>query len=473
MRFLISILILISFDCSAQTWYNMGNGLTMGSPCIAQSINSYQGKIIVNGYFETAGTASVNAIAQWDGYQWLPMGLGLWRMDAFLTSGARLIEYNNRLYSTGGFQGAGGSFIGDTPHLANGIARWDGSDWYPLTPGPQPSGINSACYGLQVYHNNLYLGGHFGNAFDSSGTITSKGIARWNDTVFSSVGQLGGNYPPWGYYAALDFCIYNDQLIAGGFFTTIDGMPFGTYNFVAAWNDTTWTTLGTGLNAPVYALTVYNGELYAGGEFTATGDGIPAKHIAKWNGIQWDSVGVGLNDTVMDMCVDTLYNKLYVGGKFTQTGNGSPAKYIAEWNGATWLEVGNGANDYVSCLYSIDSNLYIGGQFTQVGSVPSNHIAVWGNNPVGLDELNFKNKSIRLYPNPNTGSFIVDYKIDEKSSGELIFYDLTGRKLSTYPLSGGTNKMQIDEGKWDCGIYFYQVLLNNEVIESDKFTIVR
>jgi hypothetical protein len=36
------------------------------------------------------------------------------------------------------------------------------------------------------------------------------------------------------------------------------------------------------MNVIVYALCVHNGELYAGGEFTAAG-GVTAKHIARWN----------------------------------------------------------------------------------------------------------------------------------------------------------------------------------------------
>ncbi|MBN2227120.1 MAG: hypothetical protein JW763_07115 [candidate division Zixibacteria bacterium] len=51
-----------------------------------------------------------------------------------------------------------------------------------------------------------------------------------------------------------------------------------------------WSALGTGMNGIVGALTVYDGKLIAGGDFTLAG-GISASHIAAWNGSSWASLG--------------------------------------------------------------------------------------------------------------------------------------------------------------------------------------
>ncbi|MBK8982239.1 MAG: hypothetical protein IPM38_07930 [Ignavibacteria bacterium] len=53
-----------------------------------------------------------------------------------------------------------------------------------------------------------------------------------------------------------------------------------------------WSGLSTGMNDWVHALTVYNGELIVGGQFTSAG-GIPANYIAKWNGSSWSPLGAG------------------------------------------------------------------------------------------------------------------------------------------------------------------------------------
>ncbi|HEX7585125.1 MAG TPA: hypothetical protein VF373_10585, partial [Prolixibacteraceae bacterium] len=63
----------------------------------------------------------------------------------------------------------------------------------------------------------------------------------------------------------------------------------------------------------VYALASYNGELYAGESFVMAG-GNPANYIAKWNGSAWSPLGTGTNGTVNSLAV---YNsELYTGGLF-------------------------------------------------------------------------------------------------------------------------------------------------------------
>ena len=73
--------------------------------------------------------------------------------------------------------GAGGGFFNDPLHKAANIAKWDISDWFPMT---QPNdGVNNSCTALQTYRGNLYLGGFYGGSFDSSGVIGTQGISKW------------------------------------------------------------------------------------------------------------------------------------------------------------------------------------------------------------------------------------------------------------------------------------------------------
>src|SRR5438477_8623746 len=61
--------------------------------------------------------------------------------------------------------------------------------------------------------------------------------------------------------------VYNGQLIAGGDFLVADNSVH--VNHVARWDGASWQPLGSGLGPPlygtVYALAVYNGDLIAGG----------------------------------------------------------------------------------------------------------------------------------------------------------------------------------------------------------------
>jgi hypothetical protein len=75
--------------------------------------------------------------------------------------------------------------------------------------------------------------------------------------------------------------VYNGDLIAGGGFTTAGGTPA---NKIARWNGSTWAPLGSGVSgglSKVHALAVYNGELIAGGNFTIAGEHVSA-FWARW-----------------------------------------------------------------------------------------------------------------------------------------------------------------------------------------------
>ena len=58
------------------------------------------------------------------------------------------------------------------------------------------------------------------------------------------------------------------NVYAGGDFTTAGG---NAANYIAKWNGSAWSTLGSGMNGNVRALAVSGTNLYAGGYFTMAG----------------------------------------------------------------------------------------------------------------------------------------------------------------------------------------------------------
>ena len=85
--------------------------------------------------------------------------------------------------------------------------------------------------------------------------------------------------------------VSGSDVYAGGTFTSAGGNPA---NYVAKWNGSTWSPLGSGVSAvsfasyqvPVSSLAVSGSDVYAGGAFTTAGE-VPANRIAKWNGSNW------------------------------------------------------------------------------------------------------------------------------------------------------------------------------------------
>ena len=93
-------------------------------------------------------------------------------------------------------------------------------------------------------------------------------------------------------------------MYAGGAFTTVGGVPANT---IARWDGNSWSALGSGIDRSfpspyVNALAVLGSNVYAGGAFTTAG-GLPANYIAKWDGSNWSALGSGVNGSVSALAV--------------------------------------------------------------------------------------------------------------------------------------------------------------------------
>jgi trimeric autotransporter adhesin len=195
--------------------------------------------------------------------------------------------------------------------------------------------------------------------------------------------------------------VYDDgtgpALYAGGRFTHAGGQEV---NHIARWNPDTseWLPLGSGVDGEmdfprVDALTVFDGELIAGGVFTHAG-AQPASYIAAWNGESWSPLGDGIggiSPSVLSLAVfdDGTGPALYVGGNFSHTGDQQEVNHIAKWDGSSWSPLGEQFHEgfqgtSVRALTVFDDGtgpaLYAGGRFLRqmlMFDTPLNAIAKW------------------------------------------------------------------------------------------------
>jgi hypothetical protein len=234
--------------------------------------------LYAGGRFTSAGEGAANCIAKWDGSSWTALGSGMSGFG-FPTSVSALVVFDDgggpALYAGGLFSHAGGV-------AANFIAKWDGSSWAALGHGV--GGGFWEVWALTVFDDGggpaLYAGG----LFASAGGVAANCIAKWDGSSWTALssGVMGGD-PTF----VSGLTVFDDgggpALYAGGDFTSASGVAA---NFIAKWDGSSWATLGSGMNGPVWALTAFDdgsglAALYAGGFFGSAIDSGDS-YLAKW-----------------------------------------------------------------------------------------------------------------------------------------------------------------------------------------------
>jgi len=366
-------------------------------------VAAFGNDIIVVGSFTRAGQIEVDGLARWDGQAWHAVGHTSphpgYEFDGNVNAVA--VQGNN-IY-------VGGSFTTAVGVTANGIAKWDGSEWSALGTGINTEGHIST---IKINGSDVYIGG----VFTSAGGVDTYGVAKWDGSTWSGFGSDLFELD----IEAIEF--FGSDLYAGG------QTPYNISR-IKKWTGSRWSDVGDGLDGNVYALATDGDYLYAGGEFT--------DRIARWDGSAWSAVGGGvfhgifwdeleerwsLDSKVTSVIIDG--NDLYVSGWFEKVGgvningiakwNGSAwsgfeitncqmgeifladgklyaipdapggigdlndSPYLfAVWDGSRWSSLGNGLNGIVYALASGSDGVYAGGCFTNGGGIDLDYIGKW------------------------------------------------------------------------------------------------
>lgn len=132
--------------------------------------------------------------------------------------------------------------------------------------------------------------------------------------------------------------------VAGNFTDSTHFMMAVGNFYVAKWDGTTWSMLGTGANSlnangPISSICMdKNGNIYVAGNFRNASWNY---YVAKWDGTSWSDLGnLNANLFINSICVDDSLN-VYCGGNFTDAAGHA---YVAKWDNATssWTELGTG-----------------------------------------------------------------------------------------------------------------------------------
>jgi hypothetical protein len=365
---------------NGSSWSALGNGLSDGIE-YGQALTTFDdgagSKLFVGGGFHAAGDGFFENVARWDGATWSRLDPGtpahelLYPVNVFRT-------FDD---GTGPALYIGSDSYSSTAPLVpkHALVSWTGSVWTEL---PR---VEDKVRALEVFDDGsgpaLYVGGDF----SAAGGIITDHVARWDGASFAAVGAgLNGSVH--------SLRVFDDgtgpALYAGGEFTAAGGV---SANRIARWNGMSWSPLAAGIPGStsfadsVDALEAFGGELYAGGQFFAA-RGAPADGLAKWDGTAWSSIGTGVDGPVyaLESFDEGRGPALFAGGAFTQAGSAA-AWFVARWDGTSWSPLGEGVNvdrQGVLALEAFDDGtgpaLYVGGGFTDASGVAAaNNVARW------------------------------------------------------------------------------------------------
>ena len=295
---------------NGSSWSPMGSGFS--APVKALAV--HQGELYAGGEFTYSGLTPVSHIARWNGTAWQAVG------DGFDGDVLALATYNGQLVAGGGFRRSG---FNDRLY----IARWDGTFWRPIGE-TLDTGMNGGVLALTIFDGDLIAGG----AFNEAGGIPATCIARWNGVSWSPLGDGTGDGGDWVHC----LLVHEGLLIAAGDITD----SWGPGDGIAQWDGAAWAPLGTGIHSWVHALASYDGDVIAGGAIFTAG-GLQVSAIARWNGSEWSALGPGLETgddpqiyDYPDVYALTPFDgALFAGGVFNRAGP-TASSGIAAWRDA-------------------------------------------------------------------------------------------------------------------------------------------
>jgi hypothetical protein len=309
-------------------WHSIGAppiSSAAGASVAAIAVDRVTGKVYVGGNFiNGGGDPNADFLAVWDGASWKPF-------CAPITANVGALQIIGRtLYIGGDFaDGAGrpsadklvacdldtgtsSSTVADAAHEINGavsaltadsagrlyaggsfiainsipnadhVAMYDGT-WHAMQAGAVSGIVRS----IASDGTNVYIGS---DAVDIAGIARADHVAKWDGAAWSALGANAAATDGWLPATAFINAIATSgsNVFVAGSFLNADGHP--TADMVAGFNGFSWAPMGSNgagngaLGAPANAVTVFGGQVVAGGNFIAAGEDSRANYDARYPG---------------------------------------------------------------------------------------------------------------------------------------------------------------------------------------------
>jgi trimeric autotransporter adhesin len=293
-------------------WRSVGSGTSNGlyGGDDAGSVRAIEvsdsGEIYFGGTFLNAGTNLARMVVRWTGTEWQPLGGGVGRSSIGSVSSVKC--FGNDIYVTGGIVDIEGVFL---PAASRGLARWNGTNWFPVEIES-----NEGTNRLASFGTNLYLSGTL--RAQLVWNTSAVGIMKFNGNKWTMESGSGAD-PQAQFYS---IAVSGDKLHVSG------RVRFGQSQPLLEWDGEAWNTQGfvdgtMFTDFGIYDLQTVNGKTLATGPFRAAG-GEFTNGVAAFDGTNWMSYGAGLPTS--GTCLAIRGSEIFAG---TLAG-------VHQWDGSQW-----------------------------------------------------------------------------------------------------------------------------------------
>ncbi|WP_217278707.1 T9SS type A sorting domain-containing protein [Hymenobacter sp. BRD67] len=207
---------------------------------------------------------------------------------------------------------------------------------------------------------------------------------------------------------------------------------------IAKWNGTTWSVLGTGTNAQVHVLAAQGGYLYAGGDFSAVGDGSKVMNF----------FGRYTLTPTLTLLSPTSGP---VGTSLTITGTNLTAATSVSFNGTTVASASFTSSSATSIVLNVPTGATTGLVTVTTPSGTSNGL-LFTVTTVTATLAGAAPAVLRLYPNPAHGTATVQLPAGTPAT-TLVLCDALGCTRRRYPVAAGATEATLDVRGLAPGVY--------------------
>lgn len=314
----------------------------------------------------------------------------------------------------------------------NGVGRSTdyGNNW-------SAAGLNKWTNALLVNGNYVYAGCYYpipGGNTDRGVWISSNNGANWTHTSLN-------------YVDVYTIAVSGSYLFAGGYNTGVAGGVFVSTN-----NGQNWSN----------PLLVGGNAIATDGNFIYTGGGSSTGIYKSTNyGTNWTQTS--LNNVAIH-ALEVYNNIVFAGGG---------GLFVSTDNGITWIPRNEGWGAPYITTFCIHNNFLFAGISGQgIWRRPLSELVgivqISSNIPNGVTlEQN--------YPNPFNPNTSIKYNITNNNSYvALTIFDVTGRIIHEpvkQKQNAGTYQMDFNGGSLASGVYFYRLIVNNQIINTKKMIL--